>query len=200
VVDVKVEGSGWTRPLHPECALDFSEVIGAASRKRRCRYLARALADEISDSEEIMWRHFAVLVIFAFLAGSVSAQETKNEQGTPAVDQKLSAEIVSRKNPVPSTASSIAEAKKVFTVDCVMCHGPEGDGKGELAVSMKLILPDYRDETVMKKFTDGELFYIITNGKGGMPAEGKRATPEQIWNLVNYVRSFSQKKSPSPAK
>ena len=147
-----------------------------------------------------MWRHFAVLVIFTFLAGSVPAQETKNEQGNPAVDQKLSPEIVNRKNPVPSTASSIAEAKKVFAVDCVMCHGPEGDGKGELAVSMKLTLPDYRDEDAMKKFTDGELFYIITNGKGGMPAEGKRATPGQIWNLVNYVRSFAQKKSPSPAK
>jgi mono/diheme cytochrome c family protein len=147
-----------------------------------------------------MWRHFAVLVMFVFLAGSVSGRETKSEQANSTVDQKLSPEIVNRKNPVPSTASSIAEAKKVFTVDCVMCHGLEGDGKGELAVSMKLILPDYRDETAMKKFTDGELFYIITNGKGGMPPEGKRATPEQIWNLVNYVRSFAQKKSSSAAK
>lgn len=130
-----------------------------------------------------MWRHFAVLVIFTFLAGSVPAQETKSEQGTPAVDQTLSPEIVNRKNPVPSTASSIAGGKKVFTVDCVMCHGQEGDGKGELAVSMKLTLPDYRDEEVMKKFTDGELFYIITNGKGGMPARGSGRPPSRfgIW-------------------
>jgi mono/diheme cytochrome c family protein len=79
-----------------------------------------------------------------------------------------------------------------------MCHGPEGDGKGELAVTMKLSPPDYRDEIAMKKFTDGELFSIITNGKGGMPPEGTRATAEQIWDLINYVRSFAQKR-PSPA-
>ena len=145
-----------------------------------------------------MWRHLTALVTFAFLAVTGLAQETQNGQGeTPGV-QKASPEVVNRKNPVAPSASSIAEGKKLFAIDCVMCHGQEGDGKGELAMSMKLSPPDYRDEVAMKKFTDGELFDVITNGKGGMPAEGKRATPEQIWNLVNYVRSFAQKK-PSPA-
>lgn len=147
-----------------------------------------------------MWRYLAALVIFASFTGSSPAQETKNEQGKPPVEQKATPEVVNRKNPVATSASSIAEGKKVFTIDCVMCHGQEGDGKGELAVSMKLSLPDYRDEIAMKKFTDGELFDVITNGKGGMPAEGKRATAEQIWNLVNYVRSFAQKKSSPAAK
>jgi mono/diheme cytochrome c family protein len=152
------------------------------------------------DSEELMWRYFTALVIFAFLIVSSPAQETKNEPGKPPVDQKASPEVVNRKNPVAPSASSIAEGKKLFSIDCVMCHGQEGDGKGELAVSMKLSPPDYRDEITMKKFTDGELFDIITNGKGGMPAEGKRATAEQIWNLVNYVRSFAQKRSSPAAK
>jgi len=145
-----------------------------------------------------MSRHFIALVIFAFLVRSSPAQETKNEQGKPSVDQKAPPEIVNRKNPIAPSASSIAEGKKLFTIDCVMCHGQEGDGQGELAVSMKLHPPDYLDENAMKKFSDVELFDIITNGKGGMPSEGKRATAEQIWNLVNYVRSFAQKRS-SPA-
>ncbi|MBZ5660226.1 MAG: cytochrome c [Acidobacteriia bacterium] len=147
-----------------------------------------------------MRKYFAVLAICTVFSGISSAQETKNEQGKPAADQKVSPEVVNRKNPVVPSASSLAEAKKIFTVDCVMCHGQEGDGKGELAVSMKLTPPDYRNEAAMNKFTDGELFDIITNGKGGMPPEGKRATPEQIWDLVNYVRSFAQKKSSPPAK
>ena len=148
-----------------------------------------------------MWRYFAVLAMCITLPGTIFAQETKkDEQAKPATDQKASPEVVNRKNPMAPNASSLAEGKKVFTVDCVMCHGPEGDGKGDVAVSMKLTPPDYRDEAAMKKFTDGELFDIITNGKGGMPAEGKRATPEQIWDLVNYVRSFAQKKSASASK
>jgi mono/diheme cytochrome c family protein len=147
-----------------------------------------------------MWRYFTALVIFAFLAVISPAQETKNEPEKPPADQMASPEVVTRKNPVAPSASSIAAGKKLFSIDCVMCHGQEGDGKGELAVTLKLSPPDYRDETAMKKFTDGELFDIITNGKGGMPSEGKRATPEQIWNLLNYARSFAQKKSSPAAK
>ena len=147
-----------------------------------------------------MLRCSVALAVFAFLAVSSPAQEAKIEQGTPPMDQKASPEVVNRKNPVAPSASSIAEGKKLFTSDCVMCHGQEGDGKGELAVTMKLHPPDYRDEIAMKKFTDGELFDIITNGKGEMPPEGKRATTQQIWNLVNYVRSSVQKTSSPTAK
>ena len=52
----------------------------------------------------------------------------------------------------------------------------------------------------MKKFSDANLFDILTKGKGGMPPEGKRATPDQIWDLVSYVRSFAQKKPSSVVK
>src|SRR5450759_1367396 len=96
-----------------------------------------------SESEELMWRLVTPLVIFAFLTGSSPAQETKNEPGKVPDEQQAAAAVVNRKNPVAPSASSIAEAKKLFTVDCVMCHGTEGDGKGELAVSMKLSPPDY---------------------------------------------------------
>ena len=147
-----------------------------------------------------MLRYLIPLGLFAFLAVAVPAQESRNENVKPSADQKPSAEVVNRKNPVAPSASSLAEAKKIFTVDCVMCHGQEGDGKGEVAVSMKLTPPDYHDEVAMKKFTDGELFDVITNGKNAMPPEGKRATPEQIWSLVNYVRSFAGKKPAPTAK
>lgn len=145
-----------------------------------------------------MWRPLTALALFGLLTLSSPAQETKTEQGKAPAEQEVSPEVVNRKNPVARSATSIAEGKKLFGIDCVMCHGPEGDGKGELAVTMKLSPPDFRDDTAMKKFTDGELFDIITNGIRKMPPEGKRATPEQTWNLVNYVRSFAQK-GPSPA-
>ncbi len=153
-----------------------------------------------------MWRQSTVLATalatalatFALLAATSPAQDTKTEQGKAPVEEKVPADAANRKNPVAPSATSIAEGKKLFTIDCVFCHGQEGNGKGEVAVSMKLTPPDFHDDAAMKKFTDAELFDIISNGKGGMPAEGKRATPEQIWNLINYVRSFATQK-PSPA-
>jgi mono/diheme cytochrome c family protein len=41
--------------------------------------------------------------------------------------------------------------------------------------------------------SDGEIFYIIKNGKGQMSGEGDRAKPDDIWNLVIYVRSLAKK-------
>jgi len=144
-----------------------------------------------------MRRFLIAVASFGLLTVSSPAQVTKIEPEKAPPDREVSPEVINRKNPVPPSEDSIAEGKRRFGIDCVMCHGPEGDGKGELAVTLKLSPPDYRDDAVMKKFTDGELFDIITNGRRKMPPEGKRATPEQIWNLVNYVRSFAQK-APTP--
>jgi hypothetical protein len=75
-----------------------------------------------------------------------------------------------------------------------MCHGKDGDGKGDLAVEMKLNLHDWRDANSITKMTDGELFYIITNGRGKMTGgEGDRTKEDVRWNLVNLVRSFGKK-------
>ena len=77
-----------------------------------------------------------------------------------------------------------------------MCHGENGNGKGDLAKDMKPELPDFRNPAVLKERTDGELFYIMKNGKGQMPPEN-RGNDNELWDLVNYIRSFATKK-PSP--
>jgi mono/diheme cytochrome c family protein len=79
-----------------------------------------------------------------------------------------------------------------------MCHGKDGDGKGDLAADMKVKLLDYTDPAALKDKTDGELFYIIKNGKGEMTGEGDRLKPDEMWNLVNYVRSFSKNSAAKP--
>jgi mono/diheme cytochrome c family protein len=90
-------------------------------------------------------------------------------------------------NPVPATPESIAEGKRIYGYDCASCHGATGDGKTAAAKNLKmpnLTSPD------LKNHTDGELCYVIKNGHGDMPAEGDRVKPEQLWDLVNYVRTF----------
>jgi hypothetical protein len=61
-----------------------------------------------------------------------------------------------------------------------------------VVADMKLTMRDYTDPTALKDLTDGELFYIIRNGKGQMPSEEvARATQEDVWNMVVLVRSFA---------
>jgi len=97
-------------------------------------------------------------------------------------------------NPVKSSPDSLARAKKWWTLDCEMCHGKAGDGKGETAVEMKLAMMDFTKADTLKERTDGELFYIIKNGHNDMPAEGPRVKTEEAWDLVNYVRSLVKNK------
>lgn len=115
-------------------------------------------------------------------------------QDKPASNEpKMTPEDVARKNPVAPTPESLAEARKFFGYNCAMCHGKDGDGKGDLAQEMKLELHDWRDASLIEKLTDGELFWIISNGKGKMPGNGDRDPEKMRWKYVNLVRSFGKK-------
>ena len=103
-------------------------------------------------------------------------------------------------NPVKSSPESLARAKKWWTLDCVMCHGKDGNGKGETASDMKLTIADFTDPNTLKDRTDGEIYYIIKNGHQDMPPEGPRIKTEEGWDLVNYVRSLAKKKSDADQK
>ena len=127
-------------------------------------------------------------------------QEQKAPAAGAAAEYRIPPEASKLANPVKATPASLAAGKKTYGFDCAMCHGKDGDGKGELALDMKLKLVDYRDPASLKEMTDGDLFYIIKNGKGDMTGEGDRSKPDEIWNLVNYVRSLAQKNFTAPAK
>ncbi len=109
-------------------------------------------------------------------------------------------EAAKEPNPVKATPESIERAKKWWNMDCATCHGKTGDGKGETAVETKLTIPDFTDPAALKDRTDGELFYIIKNGRESMPAEGQRIKTEEGWDLVNYVRSLVKTKPASNQK
>jgi mono/diheme cytochrome c family protein len=141
-----------------------------------------------------VWKHAMALSALMILSSSVSmAQESKTPDKAADAGFKVPPEVAKQANPVKPTPESIAQGKKKYAIDCAMCHGKTGDGKGDLATDMNLKIPDYHDPAALKDKTDGELFYIIEKGKGDMPAEGDRAKKDEIWNLVNYIRSLSKK-------
>jgi mono/diheme cytochrome c family protein len=115
------------------------------------------------------------------------------EKTATAADAKAASEDAKKANPTKATAASIALGKKAYGTDCLMCHGKEGAGDGDLAVDMKLKLKDYRDPESLKSMTDGEIYAIIEKGKGQMSGEEGRMKPGQIWDVVNYVRSLGKK-------
>lgn len=112
----------------------------------------------------------------------------------PPTYQPVPVAAARQPNPVKPTPESIAEGKKIYSYDCALCHGALGDGKTDAVKDMKI--PDLTDPALLKDRTDGELFYILKNGHGDMPLEGDRVKPDQLWDLVNYVRSLVKKTPP----
>src|SRR6266436_3426281 len=131
---------------------------------------------------------------FLLLAGAVllvglgaawamqNAQENSDKSKEAAGDYKISTEDAARVNPVKSSAEGLAEARKVFGYDCDMCHGPKGDGKGDVVESMKLTMHDWHDPATLANMRGGD------------------RVPEKLrWNLVNLVRAMAAKGEPKSA-
>jgi mono/diheme cytochrome c family protein len=148
------------------------------------------------------------LAVIPIGAAFAQAQSTSQQTQKPAAQAAAPAaapyvippEDAKKPNPVKLSEASVAEGKRIYGYDCAMCHGETGDGKGDLAGDMKLTLKDFRDPASLKDLTDGEMFYIITKGKGQMPGEGTRQTPEEVWNMVNYIKSLAKKTAAAKTK
>jgi cytochrome c6 len=73
-----------------------------------------------------------------------------------------------------------------FKTKCASCHGADGKGKEALKTQDM-------SSAAVQNMTDAELTTITTDGKGKMPAYGKSLKPEQIKDLVAYIRSLAKK-------
>jgi mono/diheme cytochrome c family protein len=93
------------------------------------------------------------------------------------------------KNPHPVTETSTAEAREHFVEHCSACHGSTGRGDTLYGRNLYPKAPDMTQADT-QQLTDGELFYIISNGVRftGMPAFGGEDSPESIWGLVSFIR------------
>ncbi len=78
----------------------------------------------------------------------------------------------------------------LFKTKCSVCHG--ADGKGATAVGKADKVRDLGSADVQQQ-SDAALSAIISNGKDKMPAYGKSLKPDQVKDLVTYIRSLATK-------
>jgi hypothetical protein len=92
-------------------------------------------------------------------------------------------------SPLKVTADVMKRGQQRYQINCLPCHGPLGDGNGITRKFGMTVVGNLHDAR-MVQMTDGEIFYVITNGKGQMGPYGPNVVEEDRWAIVAYVRAL----------
>jgi mono/diheme cytochrome c family protein len=106
-------------------------------------------------------------------------------QGAVLIDDQPASE------PLPATRDSIQRGEVLFGITCRVCHGQNGDGSSPLSGFFSPKPADLTGDRV-QNLSDQELFLVITQGRGIMPSLAENLSPEERWDVVNYVGSIGK--------
>ena len=87
-----------------------------------------------------------------------------------------------------STPDEFAGVKKIYVKDCEECHKKTGEGGPvTLKDGTKLKVPTLRAGHALRH-KDDEFVKQITKGGDGMPAFGDKLKPEEVNELIKFIR------------
>jgi mono/diheme cytochrome c family protein len=95
------------------------------------------------------------------------------------------------KNAVAAGDASTKLGQTLYTKNCASCHGKAGLGDGVKARSLKTFPGDFSKADFQKQ-TDGDLFFKTKMGRDEMPKYEGKLTDDDIWNMVNYMRTLKK--------
>jgi mono/diheme cytochrome c family protein len=122
-----------------------------------------------------------IITAILYLTFQLSAQEWE-----VPTDQKTLA------NPLEYNLSNVKRGKDLYYQHCKSCHGDPGKN------NYLPLVPHPVDITSdqMHKNSEGDLFYKITNGRGGMPLFKATISEDDRWRIVNYIMNFNPERQP----
>jgi mono/diheme cytochrome c family protein len=92
-------------------------------------------------------------------------------------------------NPFEINSQLMARGRERFQIYCSPCHGALGDGNG-VTKKLGMAIVANLHEARLVKMSDGELFFVITNGRNQMGAYGPQVDPQDRWAIVAYLRAL----------
>src|SRR6266536_3547615 len=115
-----------------------------------------------------LWLIGGTILLWASIPGLALAQSPS----TTNTVWQAPARAARKPNPLPADTKSIAEGKKLYTMNCLPCHGPAGKGDGPSAGTLERngtrIRPGNLSDPKLWDETDGALFWKLTQGNSPM--------------------------------
>jgi len=102
---------------------------------------------------------------------------------------------LSQSTPPKKTPELLTQGKKLYEQNCVTCHGPKGDGKGQLGAALKPPPSDFTQPFKQWPLSKGDLkkvFEVVTRGKPNTSmVKWDQLSEQERWALVYFVGEFA---------
>jgi len=106
--------------------------------------------------------------------------------------------------PPKKTPELLSQGKKLFEQNCVTCHGPKGDGKGQLGAALKPPPTDFTQPLKQWPYSKGDLKKVFEAITRGIPntsmVKWDQFSEKERWALVYIVEGFAAPTKTTPAK
>jgi mono/diheme cytochrome c family protein len=144
------------------------------------------------------------------VAGTIPVEHTPYEYAGPNLDDSRVKEMKVPES-IALTVQNLKRGESQFQVFCYPCHGPQGEGNGPVVGAPGggkfNYSPNMNIHGTYAYLNDGQVYHVITNGNGQMPAYASMISEEDRWKIVLYVRKMKEAykdiamgKSASPAE
>ena len=116
--------------------------------------------------------------------------------GRPAYTYEQAAAL---QNPIVRDPEAARRAAQIYSVNCAVCHGANGDGKGPMAGYFEragAIPPADLASAPVRARTDGQLYWLVSYGLGNMPAFDQLLSERDTWTVVLLIRDLQERRGP----
>lgn len=166
-------GSGCRNEMYDQPRYEPHEVTGFFDNGTMNRSLVPGTVARLSPLDEPRDYTYA-----AFETGRLTPE------GTGEVRVQFVDEL-----PFKLTKAVLEKGRERFTVFCVPCHSPLGDGRGLVVQRGFSPPPSFHDPEIKAKPL-GHYFDVITNGHGAMYSYAARIPPKDRWCIAAYIRAL----------
>ncbi len=106
--------------------------------------------------------------------------------------------------PPKKTPELLIQGKKLYDQNCVTCHGPKGDAKGQLGAALKPPPSDFTKPLNQWPYSKGDMKKVFDAITKGIPntsmVKWDQLSEQERWALAYVIVDFSTQQKTTPVK